>query len=90
MAFSTERRTSGLTFGDPLTTRETVALETPATRATSSRVATGFAEIGSSWAIVDVGLAGTVVALLVRALSRSGWHHITGCQESVSKADFGG
>src|SRR6187401_484708 len=86
MAFSTERRTSGLTCGDPLTTRETVALETPATRATSSRVATGLAETGSSWGIVEMGLAGTVVALPVRALSRSGWHHITRCQESVSNS----
>src|SRR5689334_25424914 len=82
MAFSTERRTSGLTLGEPLTTRETVALETPATRATSSRVATGLAVIGSSWAMVDVGLAGAVVRSLVRALSRSGRHHITRCQES--------
>ncbi len=41
MAFSTVRRTSALTLGEPLTTRETVARETPATRATSSRVATG-------------------------------------------------
>ena len=38
MAASTSRRTSGLTRGEPLTTRETVARETPATRATSSRV----------------------------------------------------
>ena len=85
MAFSTERRTSGETLGEPLTTRETVALETPATRATSSRVATGFAMIGSSWAMIDIGLAGAAVALVVRALSRSGRHHITSCQESVSK-----
>src|SRR3954453_19267660 len=86
MAFSTERRTSGGPFGEPLTTRETVALETPATRATSSRVATGFAVIASSWAMIDFGLAGVHGALPVRALSRSGWHHITCCQESVYKS----
>ncbi len=38
MARSTVRRTSALTRGEPLTTRETVARDTPATRATSSRV----------------------------------------------------
>ena len=38
-AASTARRTSPLTRGEPLTTRETVARETPATLATCSRVA---------------------------------------------------
>ena len=38
MAASTSRRMSGLTRGDPLTTRETVARDTPAREATSSRV----------------------------------------------------
>src|SRR6185503_20236358 len=37
-AASTARRTSGLTFGEPLTTLDTVARETPARDATSSRV----------------------------------------------------
>src|SRR6188508_1536273 len=38
MAAWTSVRTSGLTRGEPLTTRETVARETPAMWATSSRV----------------------------------------------------
>ena len=38
MAAWTSLRTSGLTRGEPLTTRETVARETPARWATSSRV----------------------------------------------------
>ena len=38
MAAWTSVRTSGLTRGEPLTTRETVARETPARWATSSRV----------------------------------------------------
>ena len=38
MAASTSRRMSALTRGEPLTTRETVALDTPAREATSSRV----------------------------------------------------
>src|SRR4051812_16240075 len=38
MARSTASRASGLTFGDPLTTRETVPRPTPARAATASRV----------------------------------------------------
>ena len=52
IARSTVRRTSGLTLGEPFTTRETVARETPATRATSSRVAGGRVTGVSSCAIV--------------------------------------
>ena len=64
MAASTSRRTSGLTLGEPLTTRETVARETPARWATSSRVVL-------VRRFRPLGLGHRQLRLSVRALSRS-------------------
>ncbi len=50
MAAWTSLRTSGLTFGEPLTTRDTVARETPARWATSSRVVLVRRVRGLGWA----------------------------------------
>ena len=63
MAARTPSLTLGLTRGDPFTTRETVARDTPARRATSSRVAL------VRW-LRPLGWA-TGPPMCVRALSRS-------------------
>src|SRR5687767_11826657 len=62
MAAWTSVRTSGLTRGEPLTTRETVARETPAMWATSSRVVFVRRLRPPAWV--------TVTPSAVRALSR--------------------
>src|SRR6059036_705664 len=69
MAASTARRTSSLTRGDSLTTRETVARETPATRATASRVAVPSTPL---WPF-DPSVCATEPPSGVRALSRVYW-----------------
>ena len=63
IAASTARRMSGLTLGEPFTTRETVARETPAREATSSRVV----PLRRSRVLESA----TVTPSRVRALSRS-------------------
>ena len=80
MAFSTERRTSALTLGDPLTTRETVARETPATRATSSSVATVRRPRG-----LELRHGRQLVRSCCESALTFRTHHITRCQESAYK-----
>src|SRR6185503_699131 len=81
MARSTDRRTSGLTFGEPLTTRETVARETPASRATPSRVAPR--PFPPCVEVPTWEAAGRPSGeVLVRALSRVMTAQYTPCQES--------
>src|SRR3954467_7443243 len=88
MASSTHRPPAPLTFGEPFTTRDTVALETPAARATSSRVV--FAAVLSrpfvcvipTPRLVDSGALGE--SALTLALHRN-----TACQESALTRSHG-
>src|SRR3954464_12806376 len=83
MAASTARRTSSLTRGDSLTTRETVARETPATRATASRVAVPSAPL---WPF-DPSACATEPPSCESALTLYSAHYAP-CQESaLTKGD---
>src|SRR3954469_20876545 len=75
MAAWTSFRTSGRTFGEPLTTRDTVARETPARWATSSRVVLVRRVRGLGWATVNSACCESALTLTGQSTSP--------CQESA-------